>query len=51
MLRLAAWLLIVPMLLAVGSYAMTWAVLCLVRIVPMIGRKHRHPDWERLNKQ
>jgi hypothetical protein len=28
-----------------------WGVLCLVRFIPLIGRKHRHPDWDHLNKR
>ena len=47
---LAAWLLIMPLILVAGFYALSWAVLCLVRFIPLIGRKHRHSDWERLNK-
>lgn len=31
-------------------YALWWGVLVTVRIVPMIGRRHRHRDWDRLNR-
>jgi hypothetical protein len=47
---LAAWLLILPLILVAGLYALSWAVLCLVRFIPLIGRKHRHADWDQLNK-
>jgi hypothetical protein len=47
---LAAWLLILPLILLAGWYALSWSVLCLVRFIPLIGRKHRHSDWERLNE-
>jgi hypothetical protein len=47
---LAAWLLIMPLMLLAGFYALSWAVLCLVRFIPLIGRKHRHSDWSRFNK-
>ena len=47
---LAASLLIVPLILLAGFYALSWAVLCVVRFIPLVGRKHRHSDWERFNK-
>jgi hypothetical protein len=47
---LAAWVLVMPLILVAGLYALSWSVLCLVRFIPLIGRKHRHSDWERLNK-
>ncbi len=47
---LAAWLLILPLIVVAALYALSWAVLCLVRFIPLVGRKHRHSDWERLNK-
>jgi len=47
---LAAWLLILPLLLVAGVYGLCWVALCLVRFIPLVGRKHRHSDWERLNK-
>jgi len=49
-LALLAWLLILPLLLAAASYALSWGVLCVVRYVPIIGRRHRHAAWERLNR-
>ncbi len=48
---LIAWLLILPLLVAAGSYALMWSVLLLFRYVPIIGRKHRHQNWERLNRE
>jgi hypothetical protein len=36
--------------LAVAGYVMWWFALIAVVKVPMIGRRHRHPDWERLNR-
>lgn len=47
---LAAYLILGPIVLASAAYGFMWAVLCLVRVVPMVGRKHRHSDWDRLNK-
>jgi hypothetical protein len=38
---LAASLLIVPLILLAGFYALSWAVLCAVRFIPLVGRKHR----------
>jgi hypothetical protein len=35
---------------AAAVYAFMWSVLCLVRFIPIIGREHRHADWDRLNK-
>jgi len=50
MVLLAAYLILTPIVLASAAYVFMWAVLCFVRVVPMIGRKHRHPEWDRLNK-
>jgi len=47
---LAAWVLVMPLILVAGLYALSWSVLSLARFIPLIGRKHRHSDWERLNK-
>jgi hypothetical protein len=47
---LGLFLVVVPVMLAAASYVLMWSVLCLVRFIPMIGRKHRHSDWDRLNK-
>jgi hypothetical protein len=30
-------------------YALWWLTLLAIRRVPMIGKRHRHPDWDRLN--
>jgi hypothetical protein len=49
-LLLGAFLVIVPVLLAAAAYAFMWCVLCLVRFIPLMGRKHRHSDWDRLNR-
>jgi hypothetical protein len=32
-------------------YAFCWTVLLLVRFVPVIGRRHRHPRWDELTKR
>jgi len=50
MLLLVAYLIAMPIMVAATAYAFMWGVLCLVRFIPMIGRKHRHSDWDRLNK-
>ena len=50
MILLGASLVVVPIMLTAALYAFMWTVLCLVRFIPMIGRKHRHSDWERLNR-
>jgi hypothetical protein len=47
---LGALLVLLPLTLAAAVYAFMWAGLWLVRFVPLIGRKHRHSDWDRLNK-
>jgi hypothetical protein len=36
--------------LAVAGYMMWWLALVVVAKLPMIGRRHRHQDWERLNR-
>jgi hypothetical protein len=46
---LALFVLIVPVLLSAGLYALGGIGLRLVRLIPLIGRKHRHRDWNRLN--
>jgi hypothetical protein len=51
MAALLAWLLILPVLLAAVSYALMWSVLLLFRYVPVIGRKHRHAAWGRMNRE
>jgi hypothetical protein len=47
---LGAYALVVPIMLTAALYGFMWIVLYLMRFVPMIGRKHRHSDWDRLNK-
>jgi hypothetical protein len=44
---------IVGLLAAVAAvmYAFCWTVLLLVRFVPVIGRRHRHPRWDELTKR
>jgi hypothetical protein len=34
---------------AAALYAIGWLVLLIVRCVPLVGKKHRHKHWERLN--
>jgi hypothetical protein len=31
-------------------YLAWWLVLLAIRRVPMIGRRRRHPEWDRLNR-
>ena len=50
MVLLGAYIVVVPIMLTAVLYGFKWAVLCVFRFVPMIGRKHRHSDWDRLNK-
>ena len=50
MILLGAYLIAGPILLAAAAHAFMWTGLYLVRFIPMIGRKHRHSDWDRLNK-
>jgi hypothetical protein len=50
MILLVAYLIAMPIIVAAAAYGFMWGVLCLVRFIPMIGRKHRHSDWDRLNK-
>jgi hypothetical protein len=32
-------------------YAFCWTILLLLRLVPVVGRKHRHPRWDELTKR
>jgi hypothetical protein len=43
---------IAALLAVVGAtmYGFCWALLCLVRFFPIIGRRHRHRHWEDLTK-
>lgn len=34
--------------LALGVGLACWLVLCAVRWLPLIGRRHRHGEWDRL---
>jgi len=36
--------------LAVAGYVMWWLALIAIARLPVIGRRHRHEDWERLNR-
>ena len=47
---LGVFVIALPIGLAAAAYAFMWSVLCVVRFIPMIGRKHRHSGWDRLNK-
>ena len=49
-LNMILYLVVVPIMLTAALYAFMWTVLCLFLFIPMIGRKHRHSDWNRLNK-
>ena len=33
----------------IAIYALWWVTLLAIRRVPMIGKRHRHPDWDRFN--
>ena len=50
MILLGAYLIVVPIMWAAAVYGLGWLTLFLVRFIPLIGRKHRHSDWDRLNK-
>jgi hypothetical protein len=47
---LGAYVIAGPIIVAAAAYAFMWTVLYLCRFIPMIGRKHRHSEWDRLNK-
>ena len=47
---LAAYLIVMLIISMSAMYAFMWAVLCVVRFIPIIGRKHRHCEWDRLNR-
>ena len=36
--------------LAAAGYVMWWLALIALAKLPMIGRRHRHKDWDRLNR-
>jgi hypothetical protein len=35
---------------AAALYAIWWLVLFVFRFVPIAGKRHRHEDWQRLNR-
>jgi hypothetical protein len=37
--------------LAAAGYLLWWLVLIAVARLPMIGRRHRHENWDRLNRR
>ena len=36
---------------AAALYVIWWLVMLVVRFVPIVGVKHRHRDWDRLNSE
>ena len=36
--------------MALVLYLMWWLVMIVVSFIPIVGKRHRHPDWERLNR-
>ena len=32
-------------------YAFCWTILLVLRFVPVIGRRHRHPRWDELTRR
>jgi hypothetical protein len=51
---LAGGILLVGGILALSGIAffvLWWLTLVAIRRIPMIGKRHRHPDWERLNRR
>jgi hypothetical protein len=47
---LGVYVLVVPIVLTAVLYGFMRMVVYLTRFIPMIGRKHRHADWDRLNR-
>lgn len=37
-------------LLALALYAVWWMVMIVVSFLPVLGKKHKHPDWDDLQK-
>jgi hypothetical protein len=35
---------------AIAVYVLWWVSLIAIRRIPMIGKRHRHSNWERLNR-
>jgi hypothetical protein len=53
-LQLAYGFALIAALLAVQAallYGIWWLVLAVVSYVPIIGRKHKHPNWDRLDRE
>lgn len=51
-LQLASGFAMIAGLLAIQAavlYAIWWLVMLVVGFVPIVGKKHKHRDWERLN--
>ena len=50
---LSAIAIIVGLLAVVATlwFTFCWTVLFLLRFVPVIGRRHRHPQWDELTKR
>jgi hypothetical protein len=51
-LQLAAGFAMIAGLLALNAaalYVIWWLVMLVVRFVPIVGVKHKHRDWDRLN--
>ena len=51
---LAGGVIIIGGILAVCGFAMYllwWATLVTIRRLPMIGRRHKHANWDRLNRR
>ena len=36
--------------LAITFYLIWWVVMIAVSFIPMIGKRHRHRDWDRANR-
>ena len=52
--QLAAGFVSIAMLLAVAGgalYACWWLVMVAVRYLPIVGRRHKHADWDRMNSE
>jgi hypothetical protein len=37
-------------LLAMALYVVWWIAMAVVSFLPIIGKKHKHPHWDRLQK-
>jgi hypothetical protein len=36
--------------MALALYLIWWFVMLIVSFIPMVGKRHKHADWERLNR-